>query len=1085
MIHPILALRVALVRRIPSGAGTAFAGIFLLSFLASASALAAQGVVSSSVRGTIQAPDGRKLDGASVRVVNTATGVAVLAGAAEGRFLVQGLEPGGPYVIEVRCIGFLPQRSPPRQLRLGEALHFTFVLQPAAVRLESIEVQSRPIAPAGPGTTVPEATVQRLPTLNRNFQDFVSLAPHVSTKVGGGRTGVSGAGANFRFNSFLVNGASERFVNGAVSAAANVGKSIPLDAVREYQVLVAPYDVRYGGFAGALVNTVTRSGTNTLHGSAFGYWRNDGLARNAVDAVPRPYNRLQAGFSLGGPVIRDRVHFFVAAEIQHLSEPARGPWLGQPAEQRPQVPVSEENLTRMQDIMRDVHGLSPGSAGYVANVAPLANIFARMDAAIPKWRSRVMAFVSTARSRDRQFSRAVADTFAFSSYQYAVEGGVDVAAIQLHTDLGRERSGHNELHVTMSWDHANQVPEVRQPLVRVAVPGIGGSSVLAVAGTAAQAHGRFGLGRAFTIRDELSLPWARNQVLVAGLQVERFRVLRGGVQGGYGTWTFGSLDAFEAGTPIRFELRKDFGSESSPLRGGQYTAYLGNEWRLGERLAIAAGARAELLAVDGRAPYNPAIDSTFGRRTDQMPGSRVEFSPRLGLTWDRSVTRREILRGGIGLFIGRPPLAWYVPALANHGEGVGFLTCGFLPGDAGLPPAFVPDYSAAPDRCATGEPLAARPFGDVDLLDPGLRMARTLRTSLAYERELPGGLLASAELLVSRHLSDFVWVNLNLQGPQSVDRFGRVLYGTIGSSGVASPVLRSGYSEVIDLRNTSRNYSYQLAARAERSFSGGLGASLSYTWSRTRDVQSPSRVNATGMSMWADARATSGKHDDSTLGISLNDLPHRIVAALTWAAPWRRWATQFAFYYVGESGSPFTYLATGVGRRGDLNADGSNANDPIYVPRSAFDTSEIRFEPFTRGVAGAVETVTESVQAAAFERFVDETPCLRRQRGRIAARNSCREPWTHTTVASVRQSIPVGAQVLELEVDAFNLLNLLSDRWGRRRLARPRLLQHVGQAADAAGGTRPVFQFDPEFTRWDEQSVESTFQLQLAARYRF
>ena len=1058
----------------------------LLALTLLASSAAAQGIATAGVRGSVRSVDGTSLNGAAVQVVNTATGVAVHARLADGHFLIRGLEPGGPYVVEVRHIGFLPQRSLPFRLGLGASYSFDFVLQPAAIQLDPIEVRSTAsTAPGGMGITISAAQVQDLPTLNRNFQDFVTLAPHVSTKVGFGRSGVSGAGANFRFNSFLINGAAERFVNGGVSAAASVGKSIPLDAVKEYQVLVAPYDVRYGGFAGALVNTVTQSGTNEFHGSAFGYWRNDRLARGGIDAVPIPYDRWQTGLSLGGPIVRDRVHFFVAAELQRLSQPAPGPYLGQPSSQLPSPPVSDADVTRLQRIMRDRYGLTPGSAGFVENGTPLVNLFARVDAAIPAWNSRVVAFATSARTTAQAFSRAPSDTFALSSYRFANDLGVDLAAVQLHTDLQRERNGHNELLVSVSRDHTEQVPEVRQPLVRVTLPGVQGLSVLALAGTAEAAQGRFGQGRSFTVRDEVSLPWAGNHVLVAGMQAERFRVLRGGVRGGYGAWTFAGLDAFENGTPIRYELRKDFGSESRPLRGGQYSAWLGDEWRLGDRLVITPGVRAELLAIETHAPYNPAIDSLFGRRTDRMPDRRVEFSPRLGFTWDRSAERRDRVRGGVGVFTGPPPLAWYVPALANHGEGIGVLACGFLPNDAGQPPAFEPDYLAAPDRCAMGEPLAARPFGDVGLLDPGLRMARTLRTSLGYERELPGGLLVGADLLVSRHLSDFVWVNLNLRGPQAVDRFGRVLYGTISASGVATPALRTSYAEVVDLRNTSRNYSYQLAGRVERSFAGGVGASLSYTWSRTRDVQSPSRVNATGMAMWADARAVSGRHDDSTLGISLNDLPHRIVAALTWASPWRRWPTRLAFYYVGESGSPFTYIATGASRRGDLNADGSNANDPIYVPRSAFDTSEIRFEPFTREASGGSVTVSAAQQAAAFENFVEDTPCLRRQRGLIAGRNSCREPWTHATIASVRQGIPVGRRMLELELDAFNLLNLLSDGWGRRRLARSRILEHVGQETGPAGGSQPIFRFDPAFAPWETEAAESAFQLQIAARYRF
>jgi hypothetical protein len=1057
----------------------------LLSLAQPAERIVAQGIASATVSGSVRDPDGADLDGAGITVRNTSTGVAVRTQVQRGWFTVRGLEPGGPYVVEIRHIGFLPQRSQPLRLGLGEPVELRFVLEPVAIPLEALEVRAdpRPGGSAGSGTTISEEMVHRLPTLDRSFYDFVALAPMVSSKVGGRRTGVSAAGANLRYNSYLINGADERFVNGNVSAASNVGKSVPLDAVKEYQVLVAPYDVRYGEFAGAMVNTVTESGTNELHGSVYSYWRNDRLSRISDDGET-PDDRLQLGLSLGGPIVRDRVHFFVASEVQRLTQPATGPYLGQAASQVPAVPVQEADVARMADAVRS-YGLEAGSGGPVENRTPLLNLFARVDAAIPRWNTRATGFVTYAQTRTDQFTRSAADTFPLSSYQFANDIGLGLAALRVQTDLLRAHGGQNELLVSFSADHTDQVPAVREPLVRVILPGISGQSVMLAGGSAEAAQGRFGRSRAFKVKDGVSIPWGAGHVLVTGLEVERFRILRGGVPGGYGVWTFLGLESLEQGTPYRYELRQDFGSASTPLRGGQYAAYLGQEWRVDRRLSITTGLRAELLDLDGHAPYNAHVDSIFGRRTDAMPRQSVHFSPRLGFTWKLAPARGERLHGGVGIFTGRPPPAWLVPALANHGEGIGVLRCGLLPNDAGRPPAFVPDYRTPPTRCATGGPLQASPFGAVDLLDPGLRMARVLRTSLGYERMLPGGVLAGTEILVSRHLSDFVWANLNLQGPQGEDRFGRVLYGTFAPSGIAEPALRSRYAEVIELRNTSRNYAYQVAARVERSFGSGLGVVVSYTWSRTRDVQSPSQVNAPGLTLWGAARALSGRHDDDTPGISLNDLPHRVVAALSWTAPGSRWPTHLALYYVGESGSPFTYLATGTERRGDLNADGSNLNDPIYVPRSAFDSSEIRFEPFTGDAAGVVETVTVEREATAFEHFIEATPCLRRQRGRIASRNSCREPWTHTTIASVRQGIPIGGRALELELDAFNLLNLLNVGWGGYQLARPGILEHVGQAVDAEGGSQPTFRFDPNFTKWERLPAESAFQLQVAVRYRF
>jgi hypothetical protein len=493
--------------------------------------------------------------------------------------------------------------------------------------------------------------------------------------------------------------------------------------------------------------------------------------------------------------------------------------------------------------------------------------------------------------------------------------------------------------------------------------------------------------------------------------------------------------------------------------------------------------RADLLDFSRHAPYNAPVDSIFHRRTDEMPRARVHVSPRLGFTWDLFGMGRDQLRGGVGLFTGRPPLAWFVPGLSRYGFGIGHLRCGPRPDDHGSPPAFVPDYRAAPTACANNHEITTDPQGPVDLLDRNLRMAQTLRASLAYDRRLPGDFLVTGEVLVNRHVSDFRFINLNLQGPQATDRFGRVLYGNIDATGIATPDLRTtGFAEVIDLTNTAQNYSYQLSARAERRFTHNFWASASYTYSRTRDVQSLSRIGNPGIELWADARPVSGRHDQYVPGISLNDLPHRVVATLSYTAPWQRGPTRFSLYYVGESGSPFTYIASGASGRGDLNADGSNANDPIYVPRNASNADEILFD-------GDSESVSE--QQAAFERYIDRSPCLRKQRGRILERNSCREPWSHTTLANVRQTIPIGGRALEAGIDVFNVLNLLNRGWGSYRVACrscgvPQLLEQVGQTTGDPAMTQPIFRFDTaRTTEWLKLETESRFQLQIALRYRF
>jgi hypothetical protein len=1066
------------------------AALCVSASLALTTVAAAQGISTVAIRGSVRSVEGASVEGAGVRVLNTATGFAVSTRVARGRFLVQGLDAGGPYMVDVRHIGFVPQRIGPLVVPLGEPVELQIVLRSTTTSLDRVVITgvalgARVRGSGGAATIVADSLLHRLPTADRSFLDFVQLAPQVSTKIGSQRRGISAAGANLRFNSYLIDGADERFVNGNVSAANTTGKSIPIDAVKEYQVLLAPYDVRYGDFAGALVNTVTRSGTNELHGSAFAYWRNDRLARGGVLAAGEPYERMQYGFSLGGPIVRDRVHFFVASELQLLTSPASGPYVGQPATAERTLPVSADDVRRFERILRG-YDLTAGSGGPVEVRSPVQNLFARVDVAIPRWSSRAMGFVSHAGSNDDVFSRG--DRFYLSSAAYTQATALRLISLQLHTDLPDGGGAHNELVLSHSTDWSDPLPVVRQPLVRVEVAGVGGGSVPLFAGTNELAQGRARRSRAIKVKDELTVPWGGRHVLVGGVQAEQFLVRPEGVTNGYGTWTFASLDDFERRAADQYTLRKDLGGASAPLGGRQYAAWVGDEWRAGDRVSLTFGVRADLLHVDGRAPYNAAVDSIFGRRTDVMPRARVHLSPRLGFTWDLDGTGRDQLRGGVGVFTGRPLLAWIHPALASYGAGVGVLSCGSRATDAGPAPTFVPDYRDAPTACATGPGVTT--IGDVDLLDRELRLAQSLRGSLAYERRLPWGLLSTSEVLATRYRSDFVFVNMNLVGPQSVDRFGRVLYGRVGANGVNEPALRStAFSEVIDLRNTSRNYSYQLSTRMERRFAQRIAATASYTFSRTRDVQSPSRVNTSGLAIWGDARAVSGLHDDKSAGISLNDLPHRVVVALTYTAPWSRWSTDVSFYYVGESGTPFTYRAGGANRRGDLNADGSNANDPIYVPRNALDTLEIRFSGSSASLGAdnstGAQAYREQLQQQAFEGFVAGSSCLRRYRGRIMERNGCREPWSHTTVASVKQTVLVGGRVLETELGVFNVLNLLNGDWGRYRVADPVRLEHVGQRAGPPETAQSTFRFDATRPEWTTLTTESAFQLQLAVRYRF
>jgi hypothetical protein len=1047
--------------------------VLLSSELGAPVALVAQSVNTATIRGTVRPVDAR------IRVLNIATGFSTEVEARNGEFTVHGLEVGGPYVLLARRIGYTAKEISGLYLTLSKPLEVNLSLSSLST-LETVRVVARN-GTGGTGT-IADSLLHRLPTLNRDMYDFARLAPQISTKVALGIGGLSGSGVNARFNNFLVDGVPNRFASGNTAM-----RSVPLDAVKEYEVVLAPFDVRFGDFAGALVNAVTRAGTNEVHASGFGFFRNEQWARAIDEIRDAPYQRAQAGFVVSGPLVRDHVQLLVAPEFQRLTSPAQGPFLGQSPGVFPAVPVAPADVARFAGIMSG-YGLEAGSGGSVSTGNPATNLFVRLDVALPALNSRAVVLGGYVRSDNVIFSRASADTFTLSSYRWTQALTTKSISAQVHTNLPHGR--YNSLTVSYRPVATENRPDARGPIVLVSVPNTRGGVGILKAGSQEQTHGVSGRQSSVVVTNNLTLPLGAKHDIVVGGQLELIRLGRRGVNGSYGTWAFSSLDSLAAGLAEHYQVRQDFGTANLGMRAAQYALYAGDEWRTSDRFSVTVGLRGDAFALMSHAPYNRDVDSIFGRRTDHMPETRFFLSPRVGFTWDAFGVGRDRIRGGVGVFTGRFSPAWAQTAVHSYGSGVGSLQCGTLATDYGRVPAFVPDYRAAPSACANGRTLTEAPKGDVDLLDRRLRLAQTVRGVLGYDRRLPWDVTLSGEAMITRNISDFIFVNLNLKGPQSVDQHGRVMYGKVAATGVADPARVSGFNEVIDLRNVSANRAFQVDTRLEKRFSHRGAATASYTFTSVRDVQLPLRSGMPGNVNWSSGRVVSGRHEDLEAGVSLFDLPHRVVVAGTISAPWWRATADFSLYYVGESGSPFTYVAGGAGRRGDLNADGAVGNDPLYIPTSTRDPNEIQFS----GVSSAPGADnTESAQASrvaaqqdAFDAFIGRTRCLRRQRGRIMERNSCREPWSHTSIASIRQAVPVGGtHAVTVHVDIFNVLNVLSGRWGAYRVASPVLLSQVGETTGSTGIGQPVFLFDPTRPQWTTLATESAYQLQVGVRYSF
>ncbi|MBX6363218.1 MAG: TonB-dependent receptor [Gemmatimonadetes bacterium] len=1020
-----------------------------------------------SIGGTVRGADG-PVAGAQVTIRNPATGVTRSVATTEaGHFLVAGLETG-TYTVSVERIGMASQT---RQVyvALGQLTRADFNLETQAVEISGVTVQAAApsdiISPTHTGvlTAITDSALRRLPSLNRNFTDFVALTPQVSTTLPNG--GLSGGGVNNRYNQVQIDGTTETDLFGLGSTGqpggqAN-GKSIGIEAVKEYQVLLAPFDVRHGNFAGLLVNAVTKTGTNEFHGSLYGFGRNQDLTRS--QDYLNDYSQYQYGFTLGGPIVRDKVLFFTNVERQSYSTPATGIYLGAKG-----YNVSAADIDAAKQALESF-GVPTGSAGAVKLHNPLTNIFARLDFPDLPFNSALVLRYNYGDARSEALARGStgqSPTLALTSNQYQYASKKHAPALELRTHFAN--GGYNELRAsyTRIRDPRTATGASNAPQVSVNIPG-----AQIVAGTERYSQGNEVRQDIVELTDNVTIPLG-NHTLTIGTQNEFFKAYNLYAQSANGVWTFDSVDSLRAGKAYSYIVgvpAPGTGDGHVEFRTATLSAYIQDQWAATPTFTLTYGLRVDRPSFSDKPPTNPTVLAEFGRNTADIPSGHLQWSPRVGFNWDVTGDRRNQLRGGIGAFVGHPAYVWLSNAFQNSGlTGVQLLTC----------TRTAPTFDAAavrtpPTACSNG--VTASAGSEIDLVQSSVRMPQTLRGSLGYDRDLGHNVIASLTALYTKALYAPFYYNLALTDPIGVDAKGRVLYGTRPGS----PSLKvAGRNTVIDVANQNKDHFYNLTAELTRRFVDRWEGSLAYTYSRGWDVQS--FTSSTAYSQYRYGRVWAGNQMDKTATRSSFEQRHRIVAQGSYTFPTN---TTVSLIYTGSSGIPYNFVYTA-----DLNGDGLTFNDPIYVPTDATNPNEIQFVDARFGS----QTVTAAQQAAAFEKFIQSDDCLRKQRGHIMERNVCTAPWTNIVNLSVRQSLrTLGVQNVSLQLDIFNLMNLLNRDWGHvtTQFSDVGLLGLGSGSAGLPTGTlvnsQGAFTFDPSTKVFDYNRLESNYQLQLGLRYTF
>jgi len=1078
----------------------------------SATPLTAQGVTTAAIRGRVLDDTGMPVVGATVVLSNTSTGQRFQGTSrAGGLYNLENVAVGGPYTIEARSIGYQPARRSGIILTLGQVLDLELRASRAAVELEVIAVTAEEgddlFTPDKQGTeiTVGDTAIARLPTLNRDFADFVQLSPQVAVRDGDDG-GIVVGGQNNRYNTIQVDGSTvnDRFGlgrTGQTGGQAN-GRAVGLEAVKEYQVLLAPYDVRQGNFSGALINAVTKNGTNAFHGSAFYYFRNQGLVGDPLGLTD--FNQHQFGGSVGGPIVRDKAHFFATAEFRRRTTPAGGPYIGQSAKEDSLIgagPATQADVDAVNAALES-YGLPTGNGGLTTNSNPLNNVLARFDFQVSD-RSRLVFRYAYNTAEDDVFSRFTSGNYDLDTYRYTFRSKTHNPALQYFMNFGDGSS--NEL--LLSW---NRVRDRRTPAVLV--PQVIVQNFASTNGTGAytirSGAEEFSQGNEldqdiFELTDNVTMPFGDHRVTF-GTRNELYKVRNLFAQFSYGVWDFDNIDSLNNGVPERLQTSGDLGGGidakfSSAILG----LYAQDQWQVTPTFALTYGLRMDMPVFFTQATYDSAVvadgfvtatgcTTTGAGRTIcdvDLPSGTLLWAPRMGFNWDldgRGVTQ---VRGGAGIFTGTPAYVWYSNMYGNNGTKLGRLTC---------TGANVPDFDPnlpAPLACRDGTGITdGTTLGEINTIATDTKFPQVVRANLAIDRRLPGGIVATFEGILTRGINDYFVVNRNLRDDlTTVDpTTGRVMYGTINNNGQTSPryfnVARYGPSfngGIYELRNTSNNASWSLTGQLQKRFSASWSGTAGYTYGKANDVASFTSSRAT--SNWRFGRTLAGDQNVDGATRSSFDRPHRLVLAATYTAPWKSLPTDISLSYIGQSGQPYTLIAGGSSGRGDLNADGQNGNDPIYIPTDATDGSEMAFVDITNA-DGSVVTAAE--QATAFDRYIEEEACLNEQRGTIMSRNSCTSPWQNFLNLIVRQSLPrFGDNTMMLEIGIFNLLNLLSEDWGRIKtvdggvFSNPQIL-----TVPSGAGGRANYQFD--VSRVTERfrastAVYNSWQMQVALRYTF